>query len=69
MDCVPCCPQCTARHWVELYRTSTLLYTIVEYVNGEPVSIDPNIITAHVKCLECGKEFDIRKKNGVYLND
>lgn len=69
MNKLPCCPRCAERHWIELYRTSTLLYAPTEYVNGEPVAADPNIITAHVKCLECSMEFDLRKKNGVYLND
>lgn len=68
MKQLPKCPYCSASHWIELYSTSTLIYSPIEYINGKVSALnDPNFTCIHVRCLECHQVFAVLKKNGEYI--
>lgn len=54
-----CCPNCGARHFVQLYMTTTCLFAhTTEWVDGKMIAHpNPNSVTYHFHCLECGEEF------------
>lgn len=54
-----CCPNCGARHFVQLYMTTTCLYSVTEeWIDGKLIRHpNPNKVTHHFRCEECGEEF------------
>ena len=54
-----CCPNCGARHFVQLYMTTTCLCSVAEeWIDGKLIRHpNPNSVTYHFRCAECGTEF------------
>ena len=56
------CPHCGASHFEELSTYQTLVYAPRVFKDGELVDTpNPNVTTTKFKCLECGREFEIKK--------
>jgi len=58
------CPHCGESYYREDYTTSTLIYSPIIIKDGKVVSNDLNTYSTHCHCLNCGKDFDIRTKDG-----
>ena len=59
------CPHCGKSHYRENYMTSTLIGWSPIVKDGVRNDHNPNTITTHCTCLECGKEFSINSKGEV----
>ena len=56
------CPHCGASHLEELATYQTLAYVPRVFKDGKMVDTpNPNVSTTKFKCLECGREFEIKK--------
>lgn len=58
------CPYCGAKHFAEMYSTSTLacVCTLKIWKDGKLVEDkkpNPNTVTTRFRCCECGKEFEV----------
>lgn len=67
-----CCPKCGAKHFEELFSTSTLAAVLNAkvWLDGELVEESTprmNTVTTHFRCLECGEEF--AEDNVIFVSD
>ena len=51
------CPNCGKSHYREVYSTSTCLGWHPEFKDGVQINKDPNTLTTHYECCECGAKF------------
>ena len=58
-DCriVHCCPHCKKSYYEVSYCTKTCLGWSPVYKDGVLMNSDPNTITVHCRCLNCGESF------------
>ena len=55
------CPHCGKSHYRENYCTTTALYCPPVYKNGVNINTDKNVSTFYCTCLNCGKDFSIKR--------
>ena len=56
------CPHCGASHFEELSTYQTLAYVPRVFKDGKVVDTpNPNVTTTKFRCLECDREFEIKK--------
>lgn len=58
------CPKCSASRCIERGTVETLISWPLIYEDDKLILIDPNIYTTSYKCLACGQEFDVIRKEG-----
>ena len=56
------CPNCGESYYQEKYTTSTAIYWSPVYKDGLLMNYNPNTITTHCECLNCGKSFSYDNK-------
>lgn len=55
------CPHCGKSYYKELYGTSTCMYFPPIWKDGVNVNPDGNIHSTYCHCLECDKDFIIKR--------
>lgn len=55
------CHHCGESYYMEKYSTCTAMYCPPIYKNGVNVNPDRNITTTYCECINCGKEFVIKR--------
>ena len=58
------CPFCGKSHYTYHYSETTALGWVPEFVDGKCVTKNPNVVTSHYTCCECGHDFEVKEQFG-----